>query len=139
MGQEIVDCWKCATRLKGSDFADNGAFRIGDKISCPACVDELVADLSAEEQDAILNPPKGAKSKTQGIKKITSTKIKAVERADAGATASRRAGTTARPRTGSTGPVPSVRAGTTGPVPTTSTGARKRVTASIPKVQPPPE
>lgn len=134
MGREIVYCWKCATRLQGSDFQENQAFRVGDKVSCPNCVDELVADLSAEEQEAILNPPK--KDKSQPVKKISSTNMKPVEKTgDAGT--SRRTGTVTRARTGTTGPVPKQRTGTTGPVPTASTGVRKRVTASIPKVQPP--
>lgn len=134
MGREIVYCWKCATRLQGADFDDRKAFRVGDKVSCPDCVDELVADLSAEEQEAILNPKK--KEKSQPVKKITSTDMKAVEKADPAAT-TRRTGTMSRARTGTTGPVPKQRTGTTGPVPTASTGVRKRVTASIPKVQPP--
>ena len=139
MGREIVYCWKCATRLQGADFDDGGAYRIGDKVSCPDCVDELVADLSAEEQDAILNPPKSTKSKTGGIKKITSTDMKPVQKTDGGSTAMRRSGTSARQKTGTTGPVPKVRSGNTGPVPNASTGVRKKVTASIPKVPPPEE
>ncbi|MBI3856343.1 MAG: hypothetical protein HY293_11705 [Planctomycetes bacterium] len=136
MGREIVYCWKCATRLQGADFDGGKAYRVGDKVSCPDCVDELVADLSAEEQDAILNPPKGSRTKTGGIKKISSTDMKPVEKT--GQTSTQRTGTTSRPRSGA-GPVTKVRTGTTGPVPTASTGVRKRVTASIPKVQPPPE
>jgi hypothetical protein len=57
MGREIVYCWKCATRLKGEDFDAEQAYRVGDKVSCPDCIDELIADMSAEEQEAILHPP----------------------------------------------------------------------------------
>jgi len=140
MGREIVYCWNCASRLQGDDFEGGKAYRVGDKVSCPDCIDELIADLSAEEQEAILHPPKPTRTSTQNLKKITSTKIKAVEKKDGG-TGVRRppTGTTARPRTGTTGAVPRVRTGTTGPVPTASTGVRKKVTASIPKVQPPAE
>ncbi|HVE38993.1 MAG TPA: hypothetical protein VNM14_03840 [Planctomycetota bacterium] len=140
MGREIVYCWKCAGRLQGPDFEAGNAFRVGDKVSCPDCIDELIADLSAEEQEAILHPPKPTRTSTQNLKKITSTKIKAVEKKDGG-TGVRRAptGTTAVRKTGTTGPVPRVRTGTTGPVPTASTGVRKKVTASIPKLQPPAE
>jgi hypothetical protein len=140
MGREIVYCWKCACRLQGADFEAGKAYRVGDKVSCPDCIDELIAELSAEEQEAILHPPKPTRTTTQSLKKITSTKIKAVEKKDGG-TGVRRppTGTTARPRTGTTGPIPKTRTGTTGPVPTASTGVRKKVTASIPKVQPPPQ
>jgi hypothetical protein len=137
MGREIVYCWKCASRLQGDDFDSGKAFRVGDQVSCPDCIDELIADLSAEEQEAILHPPK-PRTGTQGLKKITSTKIKAVEKRDAGV---RRpiTSTPAARKTGTTGPVPRLRTGNTGPVPTASTGVRKKVTAPIPKVQPPPE
>ena len=53
MGREIVYCWKCATQLRGEDFDAELAYRVGDKVSCPDCIDELIADLSAEEQEAI--------------------------------------------------------------------------------------
>ena len=142
MGREIVYCWKCATRLKGEDFDDGVAYRVGDKVSCPDCIEELVADLSAEEQEAILHP-KPTRPSTQSAKKITSTAIKAVEK-KGGTELRKGTGTTARPKTGTTGAVTKVRSGGTGPVPTTagggaSTGVRRRVTSSIPKVQPPPE
>jgi hypothetical protein len=137
MGREIVYCWKCATRLQGADFDNAKAYRVGDKVSCPDCVDELVADLPAEEQEAILHPPR--KGKSQSIKKISSTQVKTVDKSDGGASTNiRKTGTTARARTGTTGPVPRVRTGTTGPVPTVAgTGVRKRVTSSIPKVEDP--
>src|SRR5205809_6480546 len=123
MGREIVYCWKCACRLQGADFDAGKAYRVGDKVSCPDCIDELIAELSAEEQEAILHPPKPTRSSTQNLKKITSTKIKAAEKKDGGTAVRRPAtGTTARPRTGTTGPVPRLRTGTTGPVPTASTG-----------------
>jgi hypothetical protein len=137
MGREIVYCWKCATRLQGADFENAGAFRVGDKVSCPECIDELVADLSAEEQEAILNPPK-KREKTQSIPREATGKT---PKAAAEGTASiRRGNTGVRTRSGSTGPVTKVRTGSTGPVPTGgSTGVRKRVTASVAKVQPPSE
>src|SRR5579864_1394826 len=149
MGREIVYCWKCATRLQGTDFESGSAFRVGDKVSCPDCVEELVADLSAEEQEAILRPPK-RKEKSQSIKKITGP-IK-TEDAPAAEPPARKGNTSVRPRTGTTGavtkvrpgnpsPAPKPRSGSTGPVPTSAggaTGARRRVTASIPKAPTPP-
>jgi hypothetical protein len=142
MGREIVYCWKCATRLGGSDFDKRDAFRVGDKVSCATCVDELVADLSAEEQEAILSGPKGGKSGTQSMKKTSTGPIAKTQPPREGTSSIKRSGNTGvRTRSGSTGPVPRVRTGTTGPVPTTggSTGVRKRVTSAIPKAEPPPE
>ncbi len=141
MGREIVYCWKCATRLGGSDFDNRDAFRVGDKVSCSTCVDELVADLSAEEQEAILQGPKGRKSSTQSIKKASTGPVAKAQPPGEGTSSIKRSGNTSvRTRSGSTGPVTKVRSGTTGPVPTASagTGVRKRVTASIPKAEPPP-
>src|SRR5436190_24048986 len=100
MGREIVYCWKCSTRLQGSDFETGQAYRVGDKVSCAGCVDELVADLSAEEQEAILNP-----QKSQSLKKASTTRLKAE-------TPERSTSVRRSP----TGPVPRVKTGTTGPV-----------------------
>jgi hypothetical protein len=148
MGREIVYCWKCATRLRGEDFDEELAYRVGDKVSCPDCIDELIADLSAEEQEAILHPPKQparGTTSSQSVKKISSASMKPVERK--GTEARRNTGTSVRPKTGTTGAISKttggitkLRTGTTGPVPTAGgagTGVRKRVTASIPKAQPP--
>jgi hypothetical protein len=77
MGREIVYCWKCALRLRGEDFDEELAYRVGDKVSCPDCIDELIADLSAEAQEAILHPSR-KKSTSQSVKKITSTSLKPV-------------------------------------------------------------
>ncbi|HLY74018.1 MAG TPA: hypothetical protein VKU80_07850, partial [Planctomycetota bacterium] len=138
MGREIVYCWKCATRLQGTDFESGSAYRVGDKVSCPNCVEELVADLPAEEQEAILHPPK-RKEKSQSIKKIAGP-IR-TEPNPAEAAPPRKGNTSVRARTGTTGSVTKLRTGATGPVPTApgaSTGVRKRVTASIPKAPAPP-
>lgn len=139
MGREIVYCWKCATRLQGSDFDSNSAYRVGDKVSCPECIDELVADLSAEEQEAILHPPK-KKEKTQSIPRETTGRTPKAE----GTASIKKGNTGVRTKTGTTGAVTKVRTGQTGPVPTAggaggSTGVRKRVTSAIPKAAPPPE
>lgn len=144
MGREIVYCWKCATRLQGSDFESRQAYRVGDKVSCPNCIEELVADLSAEEQEAILNPPAPPKAATQPTKKITSVPQRTSPAGEGTSSIKRSGNTGVRTKTGTTGAVTKVRTGQTGPVPTTgvgggSTGVRKRVTSSIPKAEPPPE
>ncbi|HXG60748.1 MAG TPA: hypothetical protein VNO22_05220 [Planctomycetota bacterium] len=60
MGREIMYCWKCSQRLQTEDFEKGVAYRYQDKFSCSECVYDLVGDLSAEEQEAILNPKKPA-------------------------------------------------------------------------------
>jgi len=45
MGQEIVYCFKCQTRIMGSDFERGQAFRIGAQVACPQCVRSLLAHL----------------------------------------------------------------------------------------------
>ncbi len=100
---------------------------MGDKVSCADCVFELVADLPAEEQEAILSPQNQKK-------KPSSTKIKTAATAGSGT----------QVRRGGTRPIPKVRTGTTGRIPTvsSSTGTRsisKKITRPIPKVAPPSE
>ena len=89
MGREIVYCWKCSTRLKGEDFEAGDAYRVGDKVSCAGCVDELVADLPAEEQEAILAPPRPQQSSTQR-KNPSSTVLPPVQKPQGGNSTSRR-------------------------------------------------
>jgi hypothetical protein len=52
MGQEIVYCYQCQTRLLGSDFERGLAFRVGAQVSCPACVRGLFSTLPPAEIDA---------------------------------------------------------------------------------------
>lgn len=124
MGREIVYCWKCAKRVDGDDFAELKAYRYGDKVSCDECVFDLVGDLPAEEQEAILNG--------------TASRPKAKPAPDAP-----RRGTTTRvttTRTGQTGKVPTTRG--TGKIPTadgTRSIPRKGMSRPIPKVEAPPE
>jgi hypothetical protein len=54
MGQEILYCSKCQTRLLGSEFEKGKAFRIGDKAACAPCARELLAALPPREREAIL-------------------------------------------------------------------------------------
>jgi hypothetical protein len=55
MGQEIVYCFKCQTRLKGEEFEKGSAFRIGDKTCCATCAVGLLTSLPPEEQQSILS------------------------------------------------------------------------------------
>ena len=45
MGQEVVYCFKCQTRLLGSDFERGKAFRVEAQAACPDCVRSLLANL----------------------------------------------------------------------------------------------
>ena len=45
MGQEILYCFKCQTRLLGSDFERGKAFRVDSQAACPDCVRDLLAHL----------------------------------------------------------------------------------------------
>jgi hypothetical protein len=45
MGQEILYCYKCQTRLLGSEFEKGKAFKVGGKASCADCVKELIASI----------------------------------------------------------------------------------------------
>lgn len=128
MGREIVYCWKCAKRLDGSDFEELKAYRYGDKVSCDECVYDLVGDLPAEEQEAILSGQTNASKTPPKIKPVT----------DAGRPRSGMTTRTTAARTGQTGKTPLVRS--TGKVPLAD-GAKspKRMTRSIPKVEAPVE
>jgi hypothetical protein len=45
MGQEILYCYKCQTRLLGSEFEKGKAFKVGGKAACPVCVKDLLASM----------------------------------------------------------------------------------------------
>lgn len=53
MGQEIVYCFRCQTRLLGSDFDKGVAFKLGGKVACLACAQQVLPTLSAAEQESI--------------------------------------------------------------------------------------
>jgi hypothetical protein len=42
MGQEIVYCFKCQTRLLGADFEKGRAFKLGPRASCLECAKDLL-------------------------------------------------------------------------------------------------
>jgi len=56
MGNEIVYCYKCGTRLTDAAFRSGAAFRVGLHTTCDQCADELLLPLSDEERMAVLNP-----------------------------------------------------------------------------------
>lgn len=76
MGQEILYCFKCQTRLLGSDFDKGHAFRVNSQAACPQCVRELLAHLP--DPDAELERLKRAQvPKASGLTP-SSTRIPAV-------------------------------------------------------------
>ena len=48
MGQEIVYCFKCNTRLVSSDFDKGAAYWVADRPACKACTWALAASEGAE-------------------------------------------------------------------------------------------
>jgi len=149
MAGETAYCCGCSRRLRGEDFEQRSAFRVQDQVCCSECVYDLIADLSAEEQEAILNPPRKttATRVTAARTGSTSTNVKTVS----GGTQARRAtgsvpkadapqsktgsvtkmrSTGAIPKTGSTEKVPAA----TG----TRSIQRQTTTRSVPKAPPPP-
>ncbi len=124
MGREIFYCWKCANRIESSAFAKKKAFRYQDKISCDECVFELVADLSAEEQERILagDEAEAAEAPTPRPRKSGTGTIKRLDPEGLGG--ARNTGAIPRKRTGQTDRIPKVE------------GPSKRMTRGIPKAEP---
>ncbi len=123
MGRETFYCTKCSTRLQSDDFDKGAAFRVGDQVSCSDCVFELVADLPAEEQEAILNPrPAPRKTATTAMRKTGPV--------PASGTQVKKTGTV---------PVSKAQGGTamrkSQPVPREESPPTRRTTASIPKTE----
>ena len=76
MGQEILYCFKCQTRLLGSDFEKGLAFRVNSQAACPQCVRELLSHLP--DPDAELERLKRTQvPKPSGVTS-SSTKMQAV-------------------------------------------------------------
>ncbi len=76
MGQEIVYCYRCQTRLMGSDFEKGKAFRVGAQVSCEDCVRGLFSSLPPAQIDAEIDRLKGNQVGTK--KGISSTRVPAV-------------------------------------------------------------
>lgn len=76
MGQEILYCFKCQTRLLGSDFDKGLAFRVNSQAACPQCVRELLAHLP--DPDAELERLKKAQVPKSAGLTSSSTKMSAV-------------------------------------------------------------
>jgi hypothetical protein len=53
MGFELVYCYKCQKRLIEDDFKEGAALRVGTHTSCLSCADELLQQLTPEQQKAV--------------------------------------------------------------------------------------
>jgi hypothetical protein len=134
MGRETVYCWKCSTRLQGEDFERGGAFRVGDQVSCKECVFELVADLPAEEQEAILHPPPRKTATTQMRKTGSVPPASGAQARKTGTVPVAKAQAGTQTRKTQTVPAAEGTQRRTGAVPKEE-GAARRTTASVPKPQ----
>ena len=54
MGQEIVYCFKCQTRIVGNDFTKGAAYQVGANLSCSKCAAELLHTLPPKEREQLL-------------------------------------------------------------------------------------
>jgi hypothetical protein len=55
MGQEILYCFKCQSRVTSSDLGKGEAFRIDDSVACAACTKEILPTFPLKRQKEILN------------------------------------------------------------------------------------
>src|SRR4051812_6507902 len=54
MGQGIVYCFKCSSRIVGADSDKGIAFPIGDRIACADCASALLPTLPQDQREDLL-------------------------------------------------------------------------------------
>lgn len=59
MGNEVVYCVGCGTRLTAKDFEKGSAVRVGGRIACAQCASGVLASLSPDERAASLRGNQG--------------------------------------------------------------------------------
>lgn len=57
MGQEIVYCARCNTRLMSSDLEAGRGRRVGNRYACAECAPAMLKELTPEEREAAAPPP----------------------------------------------------------------------------------
>jgi hypothetical protein len=54
MGQEILYCFRCQTRIVGADFAKGAAYQVGNNVSCSKCAKELLNTLPPKDRENLI-------------------------------------------------------------------------------------
>jgi hypothetical protein len=54
MGHEIVYCFKCQTRILGTEFEKGLAFQVGENVCCAKCAAEVLHTLPPKEREQLL-------------------------------------------------------------------------------------
>src|SRR5690349_11144870 len=54
MGQEILYCYKCQTRIVGSDFGKGAAYQVGNNVCCSKCAAELLNTLPPKDRENLI-------------------------------------------------------------------------------------
>ena len=54
MGQEVVYCFKCQTRIHGTDFAKGQAYQVENNFCCSACVVGVLETLPPKAKEQLL-------------------------------------------------------------------------------------
>jgi len=67
VGQEIVYCYKCSTRIVVGESGKGASYTIGDRVACADCAASLLETLPPHERDALLarmakTPQRGTRS-----------------------------------------------------------------------------
>ncbi len=118
MGHEVVYCHRCQTRLRGEDFKTGAAYRVGDKVTCSACLEEISQELPLTERLSLLSKIKEFDSGPEpepAPRKASSGQIK-VPPGARGTTRTRTIPTASKGASGTTSRV-GVRPGTTRSIP----------------------
>ncbi|HVE42286.1 MAG TPA: hypothetical protein VNM14_20545 [Planctomycetota bacterium] len=55
MGQEILYCYKCQTKIVGADFSGGKAFQVGNHVSCASCAADLLQTLDHHDREQLLS------------------------------------------------------------------------------------
>ncbi len=54
MGQEILYCFKCQTRIVGTDFGKGAAYEVGNNVCCSKCATELLTTLPPKDRESLI-------------------------------------------------------------------------------------
>jgi len=80
VGQEIVYCYWCSSRILGADFEKGSALLIGNHACCPECLPKVMASLPEKQRETLLaelsksTPPRPTRTTPRGGTEISSTR-----------------------------------------------------------------